>query len=55
MTLPEGLLKKLVCPNCKGVLIYQEKECRLVCDRCRLAYRIDNDVPVMLVDEAEKL
>ena len=55
MPLPEKLLEKLVCPNCKGKLIYQPDKSRLECHQCRLAYRVDNDVPVLLVDEAEKL
>ncbi len=55
MALPEKLLEKLVCPECKGKLQYLEEKNRLVCNECRLAYRIDNEVPVLLTDEAEKL
>ena len=55
MALPDRLLEKLVCPSCKGKLQYLEADNRLVCDKCRLAFRIDNEVPVLLTDEAEKL
>ena len=55
MALPEGLLAKLVCPKCKGKLEYLQDKDRLLCSTCSLSYRIDNDVPVLLVDEAEKL
>lgn len=55
MELSENLLAKLVCPKCKGKLEYARTESRLECEACRLAYRIDNGVPVLLVDEAEKL
>lgn len=55
MPLPERLLEKLVCPNCKGKLEYESHKDRLICNPCRLAYRVDNGVPVLLSDEAEKL
>ena len=55
MTLPGKLLEKLVCPQCKGKLDYQDKDNRLVCKDCALAYRVINNIPVLLVDEAEKL
>ena len=55
MALPDNLLEKLVCPKCKGKLDYEEQPERLACQGCSLAYRVDNDVPVLLVDEAENL
>ncbi len=55
MTLSEKLLEKLVCPNCKGKLRYLADKSQLICDPCSLVYRVDNGVPVLLVDEAEKL
>jgi uncharacterized protein YbaR (Trm112 family) len=47
----EKLLKVLACPKCKGSLEYKNDS--LICQRCRLKYRIDDDIPIMLVDEAE--
>ncbi|HOP07868.1 MAG TPA: Trm112 family protein [candidate division Zixibacteria bacterium] len=55
MTLPDKLLEKLVCPKCRSKLEYQPENERLVCANCRLAYRIVDDIPVLLVDEAENL
>ena len=55
MTLPEKLLDKLVCPQCKEKLDYKEQEERLICGKCRLAYRVEDNIPVLLLDEAEKL
>ena len=55
MALSEKLLEILVCPGCKEKLIYEEENERLICEKCKLAYRITNDVPVLLVDEAEKI
>lgn len=55
MALSEKLLAMLVCPVCKGKLDYVEKDNRLVCNVCRLAYRIVDNIPVLLPDEAEKI
>jgi uncharacterized protein YbaR (Trm112 family) len=50
------LLDILVCPQCKGELEYHpEKPERLICRHCKLAYRVEDDIPVMLIEEAQKL
>ena len=49
------LLDILACPKCKGNLEYDEGNDRLICHTCKLAYRIKDDIPIMLIDEAEKL
>ena len=49
------LLDILVCPLCKGPLLYQKSRAELICKPCRLAYPIKDDNPVMLEDEARKL
>ena len=49
------LLDILVCPLCKGPLLYKKTEKELVCKACRLAYPIVDGIPVMLEDEARKL
>jgi len=49
------LLDILVCPLCKGPLLYKKAEKELVCKACRLAYPIADGIPVMLEDEARKL
>jgi uncharacterized protein YbaR (Trm112 family) len=55
MTLSQELLDILVCPKCKGELLYQEDKCRLLCEACQLAYPVRDDIPVLLIDEAEPL
>ncbi len=52
MALNPDLLEILACPQCKGELEYREAEDALLCHACRLRYRIDDDIPVMLIDEA---
>jgi uncharacterized protein YbaR (Trm112 family) len=49
------LLDILVCPLCKSPLVYRKAERELVCKADRLAFRIEDDIPVMLADEARKL
>ena len=49
------LLDILVCPLCKGPLVYRGAAGELVCKADRLAYPIRDDIPVMLEDEARKL
>jgi len=49
------LLDILVCPLCKGPLLYRKPQRELVCKPCRLGYPIRDDIPVMLEDEARKL
>ncbi len=49
------LLDILVCPICKGPLVYRRAEGELICKGDRLAYPIRDDIPVMLEDEARKL
>ena len=49
------LLDILVCPLCKGPLVYRKKEGELICRADRLAYPIRDDIPIMLEDEARKL
>jgi len=49
------LLDILVCPLCKGPLLYRKDAQELICKPDRLAYPIRDDIPVMLADEARCL
>lgn len=49
------LLDILVCPKCKGSLKLDKNNNKLTCKECKLAYPIKDDIPVMLIDEAEKI
>ena len=52
MALASQLLEILACPDDKGPLYYVEDEQRLYNPRLHRSYRIDDDIPVMLIDEA---
>jgi len=49
------LLDILVCPLCKGPLVFLKDKQELVCKGDRLAYPIRDDIPVMLEQEARTL
>jgi len=49
------LLEILVCPVCKGKLVYRKDAGELVCKVDRLAFPIRDGIPVMLVEEAREL
>jgi len=51
----EELLAILVCPLSKGKLIYDEKNQELICYESKLAYKIIDGIPVMLIDQARKI
>jgi len=61
------LLEILACPACKSGLEYDRENQKLTCkdenrenrefkrgERCGLIYPIKDDIPVMLIEEAEK-
>ena len=50
--LSKELLEILACPKCKGDL--EDKDEMLICNKCRLRYRIIDGIPNMLIEEAEK-
>ena len=55
MSLAPDLLAILVCPKCKGDLEHRTSpQEQLVCHSCRLIYAVEDDIPIMLIDEAKK-
>lgn len=51
MPLDQRLLDILACPACKTKVELVEE--RLVCERCGRRFRIEDGIPIMLLDEAE--
>lgn len=67
--LDKELLDILACPKCKSEkkvvdeagnekivqidLEYDTANQRLICHECRLKYKVEDDIPIMLIDEAE--
>ena len=55
MSLDPELLEILVCPESRKPLVYFETEQFLFCPDSRLKYRVEDGIPVMLIEEAERL
>ena len=55
MALSQELLDILACPKCKGDIRPSDAEDGLICDHCRLLYKVKDDIPIMLIDEAVPL
>ncbi len=53
--LAHSLLDILVCPLCKGKLLYDHETQELICRFDKLAYPIRDNVPVMLENEARRI
>jgi uncharacterized protein YbaR (Trm112 family) len=49
------LLEILVCPLCKGPLVWRKERQELICRADRLAFPVRDDIPVMLEEEAREL
>jgi uncharacterized protein YbaR (Trm112 family) len=55
MPVDKELLDILACPKCKGKLVLENDQSGLICNACMLKYRIEDEIPVMLIDEAINL
>jgi uncharacterized protein YbaR (Trm112 family) len=53
MALDAKLLEILACPEDKGPLLYFVDEATLYNPRLKRRYRVQDDIPIMLIDEAE--
>jgi len=53
MALDPQLLEILACPEDKGPLLYFQDEDALYNPRLKRRYAIRDDIPIMLIDEAE--
>jgi len=53
MSVRPELLEIMVCPKCKQPVELVTEGDSLLCESCRLRYPIRDDIPIMLIDEAE--
>ncbi|MGQ9705661.1 MAG: Trm112 family protein [bacterium] len=51
--LNEKLLEILACPLCKVGVDYDKENEKLICPKCGRRYRIEDNIPIMLIEEAE--
>ncbi|MCE9678398.1 Trm112 family protein [Shewanella sp. AS1] len=52
MAFDKKLLEIVACPVCKGKLEYNKEKQQLICKADRLAYAIDDGIPVLLENKA---
>lgn len=55
MAISKELLEILVCPQCKGDVRITAAGDGLDCQSCHLRYPIQDDIPIMLIDEAQRI
>ncbi len=54
----QKLLEILVCPKCKNELEYKplpddDRRGELVCHVCELAYSVQDNIPIMIIEQAK--
>jgi uncharacterized protein YbaR (Trm112 family) len=54
MPIPKDLLDIMACAFCKAELRLDGEKLRCVNAECGLVYSIKDDIPIMLIDEAER-
>ncbi len=55
MALNKELIEILACPKCKGTLTLRPDESAFECPRCKLAYRVTDDIPNFIIEEAQPI
>ncbi|MGQ4275655.1 Trm112 family protein [Pseudidiomarina sp. E22-M8] len=55
MPLDERTLALLACPLCKGRLVWLSASKELVCRGDRLAFPVQNEIPILLTSAARQL
>ncbi len=49
------LLEILACPLCKSDLFYDKSANELVCHQSKLAFKINDGVPILIIEDARKI
>ncbi|MDP2208716.1 MAG: Trm112 family protein [Bacteroidota bacterium] len=49
----KNLLDILICPKCHEQLEYKSELNNLNCNGCGKVYRIENDIPIMILEEKD--
>jgi uncharacterized protein YbaR (Trm112 family) len=55
MTVNPELMEILVCPKCQGSIYLEPSQKGIICDKCRLRYEVRDDIPIMLIEQAQPL
>lgn len=49
------LLEILACPVCRNAVTPDQEHAWLYCEHCSVRYRVENNIPIMLPDEAQQI
>ena len=49
------LMNLLACPKCKGTVELDSAVGAILCHQCNLSYPVRDNIPVMLIDEANDI
>jgi len=52
MSINKELLDLLACPKCKQSLELTKNQDGLICSACKKVYPIEDDIPILLIEEA---
>lgn len=55
MPVHHELKQILVCPRCKGSLVFEDERDEIACHACWLVYGVTDGIPVMLVEHARPM
>ena len=55
MALNRELIDILACPKCKGPLKLRDDQSAFECATCKLAYPVVDDIPNVIIEEAQPL
>ena len=55
MTVPDSIRALLACPRCHGPLVDEQAGQGLICRACALRFPVREGIPVMLLDQAERV
>ena len=55
VTVPSAIRALLACPRCHGKLTDEQEGERLLCPACLLRFPVRDGIPVMLLDQAERV
>lgn len=47
----DALIKIMICPKCQSDLKYNKEENNLQCNNCETVYRIEKNIPIIIIDE----
>ncbi len=57
MNVKEMAEEFLVCPKCRGNLVYKELKEKemLICKNCRVYYPVEDEIPILLIEDAKNI